>query len=120
MKFTYKIFETYVMNYTSLKTRERSSDSRIQELEVTETKITAKVKGSKIYTVIIDLKPDKVKDSSCTCPFDLGPVCKHVVNVLLEVDQIKKSENSIASEQVDGSADMAEMQQYHSHEWLNA
>ena len=118
MKFTYKIFETYVMNYTSLKTRQRSSDSRIQELEVTETKITAKVKGSKIYTVIIDLKPDKVKDSSCTCPFDLGPVCKHVVNVLLEVDQIKKSENSIASEQVDGSADMAEMQQYHSHDYV--
>ena len=118
MKFTYKIFETYVMNYTSLKTRERSSDSRIQELEVTETKITAKVKGSKIYTVIIDLKPDKVKDSSCTCPFDLGPVCKHVVNVLLEVDQIKKSESSIASEQVDGIADMADMQQYHSHDYV--
>ena len=118
MKFTYKIFETYVMNYTSLKTRERSSDSRIQELEVTETKITAKVKGSKIYTVIIDLKPDKVKDSSCTCPFDLGPVCKHVVNVLLEVDQIKKSESNISSEQVDGIADMADMQQYHSHEYV--
>ena len=118
MKFTYKIFETYVMNYTSLKTRERSSDSRIQELEVTETKITAKVKGSKIYTVIIDLKPDKVKDSSCTCPFDLGPVCKHVVNVLLEVDQIKKSESSIASEQVDGIADMLDMQQYHSHDYV--
>ncbi len=118
MKFTYKIFETYVMNYTSLKTRERSSDSRIQELEVTETKITAKVKGSKIYTVIIDLKPDKVKDSSCTCLFDLGPVCKHVVNVLLEVDQIKKSESNISSEQVDGIADMADMQQYHSHEYV--
>ena len=118
MKFTYKIFETYVMNYTSLKTRERSSDSRIQELEVTETKITAKVKGSKIYTVIIDLKPDKVKDSSCTCLFDLGPVCKHVVNVLLEVDQIKKSESSIASEQVDGIAEMLDMQQYHSHDYV--
>lgn len=74
------------MNFTSAKTRSRWSDSVVKEHEITDTQIWAKVKGSRLYEVKIEYTPLKVKNSSCTCPFDGGPVCKHVVNVLKEVD----------------------------------
>ena len=43
---------------------------------------TAAVEGTETYKVCINLKGDNVEDYSCTCPYDLGPVCKHVVAVL--------------------------------------
>ena len=81
-----KAFEKYINSYTSQKTRDRSNDSIIKELIITENEITAKVKGSKIYSVTIQYNKDKVKTSKCSCPFDMGPVCKHVVNVLINAD----------------------------------
>lgn len=86
MDFLTKIFKTYVMNYTSAKTRQRWDDSVVKEYEITDHLISAKVKGSKLYNVEIEYTHLKVKNSSCTCPFDNGPVCKHVVNVLQVID----------------------------------
>ena len=81
-----KAFEKYINSYTSQKTRDRSNDSIVKELNITENEITAKVKGSKIYNVTIEYNKDKVKTSKCSCPFDMGPVCKHIVNVLINAD----------------------------------
>lgn len=35
--------------------------------------------GTEPYDVAITLDGDEVTDYSCTCPYDMGPVCKHVV-----------------------------------------
>ena len=82
MFYVNKAFEKYIKSYTSQKTRDRSDDSVIKEFLMTDSEISAKVKGSKIYLVHISYNSEKVKTSTCTCLFDMGPVCKHVVNVL--------------------------------------
>jgi hypothetical protein len=48
MTFTTKIFETFVLNYTSEKTRSEWRDSEIKDFSLSETEITALVKGSDI------------------------------------------------------------------------
>lgn len=42
----------------------------------------ASVEGTEVYKVCISLNGDNVHDYSCSCPYDMGPVCKHVVAVL--------------------------------------
>ena len=45
----------------------------------------AAVDGTKQYKVFLRVGSDKVSDWSCTCPYDFGPVCKHMVAVLYAV-----------------------------------
>ncbi len=40
------------------------------------------VQGSEPYRVSITIKNEVITDYSCTCPYDFGPVCKHVVSLL--------------------------------------
>lgn len=40
------------------------------------------VSGNEDYEVKIKLADDNVQDFTCTCPYDWGPVCKHVIAVL--------------------------------------
>ena len=41
------------------------------------------VEGSDNYTVSLHIEGDEVTDYECDCPYDWGPVCKHVAAVLL-------------------------------------
>ena len=86
MTFTTKIFETFVLNYTSEKTRSKWSDSEIKDFSMSETEITALVKGSDIYDVKIEFSPKKILKASCNCSFNQGPICKHIVHVLHKAD----------------------------------
>lgn len=45
------------------------------------------VEGTDDYTVRIRLKNDTITEFSCTCPYDMGPVCKHVAAVIFELQQ---------------------------------
>ena len=40
------------------------------------------VQGSEPYRVTVTVQDRKVTDYSCTCPYDMGPVCKHIVALL--------------------------------------
>jgi uncharacterized Zn finger protein len=42
----------------------------------------ASVEGTEVYTVHVLLKGNTIQRHSCSCPYDIGPVCKHVVAVL--------------------------------------
>ena len=42
----------------------------------------ATVEGSDTYTVSLHIEGDEVTDYECDCPYDWGPVCKHVAAVL--------------------------------------
>ena len=50
----------------------------------------ASVEGTEIYKVRIQLKGDSVYGHSCSCPYDLGPICKHVTAVLFALRKITK------------------------------
>ena len=52
----------------------------------------ASVDGTEPYKVRVDLRDDIVVDYSCSCPYDLGPVCKHIVAVLYQLRALKYGE----------------------------
>jgi len=55
--------------------------------EITSGQYEAIVEGSEDYTVRMNIQNRVVREYSCTCPYDLGPVCKHVVAVLFYLQQ---------------------------------
>ena len=54
----------------------------------------ASVEGTEIYKVRIQLKGDTVYSHSCSCPYDMGPICKHVVAVFFALRKSAKPKSS--------------------------
>ena len=50
-----------------------------------------KVKGTELYHVIIDVQGDAVVNYECDCPYDMGPVCKHIVACLYHLREEARS-----------------------------
>jgi|GEM_PF-1107316 len=60
----------------------------VEELEETSPgEFTAIVVGTEPYDVTVSLKKGMIEAYECTCPYDFGPVCKHVVAVLFLLQQ---------------------------------
>lgn len=47
----------------------------------------AVVEGSEEYIVNLSVKSGIVEDAICTCPYDMGPVCKHIAAVLFFIQK---------------------------------
>ncbi|GAB7090265.1 SWIM zinc finger domain-containing protein [Halorubrum luteum] len=60
-------------------------EDRIQKLEVEGGDITAIVRGSRDYDISIDIDDDTIR-TVCSCPYDYAGDCKHIVAVLLAVE----------------------------------
>ncbi|QUJ74887.1 SWIM zinc finger family protein [Haloarcula marismortui] len=58
---------------------------RVQEVEIDGGEIRATVRGSNYYDVDIDIGDDTIR-THCSCPYDHAGDCKHIVAVLLAVD----------------------------------
>ena len=50
------------------------------------------VAGSDTYDVDIKLVNEVIIDHRCTCPYDMGPVCKHVVAMALAIRELQGGE----------------------------
>jgi uncharacterized Zn finger protein len=59
-------------------------EGRIQRLDRFGDLVTAAVSGSNLYDVTVEFGGRSI-DTRCTCPYDGGGDCKHVVAVLLNV-----------------------------------
>jgi len=96
LNLSFPPFDYFVKHYTVKKVQDRWADSEIEELDVTGRNITAKVRGTRRYTVKIEFNAEKVIRAHCTCPYDQGGYCKHIVNVLVNADEmvLKKMEES--------------------------
>ena len=72
----------------------------VQELEeISPNTYEAIVEGTEDYTVRLTVENNVVTDYSCDCPYDLGPVCKHVAAVIFSLQEedlglTKKTANS--------------------------
>lgn len=55
--------------------------------EIGHGEYEAIVEGTELYTVQITVKNDVITEYVCTCPYDMGPVCKHVVAVIFYLQQ---------------------------------
>jgi len=94
LNLSFPPFDYFVKHYTVKKVQGRWADSDIEELDITGESITAKVRGTRRYTVKIAFSTEKVIRAHCTCPYDQGGYCKHIVNVLVNADEmvLKKME----------------------------
>jgi len=51
-----------------------------------EREWTAEVEGTHRYTTQVELRSEGEFSCACTCPYDWGPVCKHVIAVLFAIE----------------------------------
>ncbi|MBI2486949.1 MAG: hypothetical protein HYW01_08320 [Deltaproteobacteria bacterium] len=56
----------------------------LQELE--DGKWTALIQGTEVYEVYMCISGDTVTEYKCTCPYDLGPICKHQVATIYAIE----------------------------------
>lgn len=57
------------------------------------------VEGSEPYKVRLKIEGNDVKDYECDCPYDMGPVCKHIAACLYSIKATKeKKRKSVAGE----------------------
>ena len=68
--------------------------NRIQELDVDGDETRATVQGSRRYDIFVDVSDDRIR-TRCTCPYDYAGDCKHIVAVLMALND----------RDLDGSAD---------------
>jgi uncharacterized Zn finger protein len=66
-------------------------DGAVSDLHRRGDRLTAEVEGSEFepYQVSIRLHDGGVSDAHCTCPYDWGGYCKHIVAVLLKLADAK-------------------------------
>lgn len=55
--------------------------------EITVGEYEAIVLGSEEYTVQLEVKNNIITEHNCNCPYDMGPVCKHIVAVIFYLQQ---------------------------------
>jgi len=73
------------------------------------------VRGSEKYLVELEIKNGNIIEYCCDCPYDQGPVCKHIVavifaiqNEILEIDQKPKLKKEIKKEKKKASKTIEE------------
>ena len=83
MKISLKKFELEIDERIVGRGEEYFDSDAVRGLKrIKDDQWVASVDGTETYKVCISLKESNVEDYSCSCPYDLGPVCKHVVAVL--------------------------------------
>lgn len=55
--------------------------------EVSSGEYEATIEGTDEYTVYIKVKKQVITEHQCDCPYDLGPVCKHIVAAIFYLQQ---------------------------------
>lgn len=105
MKLANKIFQQHIEHYTTPATRDRWNESVVNNLVVSPSRITAKVRDLASYAVEINYNFEKVTRSSCTCSFEMGPVCPHVVHVLIAADREQLAKYEKVLEEADESGE---------------
>jgi hypothetical protein len=66
--------------------------------EISNGEYEAIVSGTEEYTVQLEFSNDTITEHNCDCPYDMGPICKHIVAVIfhLQQDELKLNEPSIS------------------------
>jgi len=86
-------------------------DGHVQQLDRFDDLITASVEGSRLYDVTVEFG-GRGLDTRCTCPFDGGGDCKHVVAVLLDIAAGPPADDSNRVEEVVANRSAAELREF--------
>lgn len=72
--------------------REYYIRGKVGELQrADDNTISVNVDGSRTYSVEVSINKDEIMGWSCSCPYDLGDICKHVIAALFA---LKDGENN--------------------------
>ncbi len=55
--------------------------------EISTGEYEAIVSGTEEYTVQLEISNNTIIEHNCDCPYDMGPVCKHVIAVIFHLQQ---------------------------------
>ena len=86
-------------------------DGHIQQVDRFDDLITATVEGSRLYDVTIEFD-GRSPDTRCTCPYDGGGDCKHIVAVLLDIAAGPPADDSDRVEGVLADASASELREF--------
>ena len=66
-------------------------------VELSNGEYEASVSGTEEYTVNLEVINDEIVEHNCDCPYDFGPVCKHVVASIfyLKQDELNLNEQNL-------------------------
>ena len=78
--------------------RQYFKQGRVLIIAKSENKTIAMVNGARKYTVTLDFKPNKLVETTCTCPYDWGDICKHKVATILQYNVEFDKELSVKEE----------------------
>lgn len=72
--------------------------------EISNNEYEAIVAGTEEYSVQLEIKNNIVTEYTCDCPYDMGPICKHVVAVIfyLQQDKLELNPSAITSSKTSG------------------
>lgn len=95
------------------------NQGRIQELNVEGGRIRASVRGTHDYDVSIDIEDEAIY-TRCSCPYDYAGDCKHIVAVLLAVEDRDVDEEGESARHSTGTTDIQTLIEETSTEALRA
>lgn len=101
-----KISESAIRQNTSDKSFERGKEyarsQSVRDLVLRDQTLQASVAGSTYYRVNIGFSDRGIQSAKCSCPYDFGGWCKHIVAVLLvALEQPKIEERPSLSEMLE-------------------
>lgn len=83
MKIPLNQFEQYIDEVILKRGLSYFKNGQVSEPEeITQGFFEAIVEGSEDYTVRVSIKKGNIVDYSCNCPYDMGPVCKHIAALI--------------------------------------
>ena len=81
-------FEQYIDETILKRGLQYFKSGRVNQVEeISPGKYEAIVEGTEDYTVQLTLKNGIISEYTCDCPYDFGPVCKHVAAVIFYLQQ---------------------------------
>lgn len=88
MEIPLKQFEQYIDEVILKRGLTYFKNGHVNEPEeITPGKYEVVVEGTEDYTVQVQIENDTITDYLCTCPYDFGPVCKHLAAVIFYLQQ---------------------------------
>jgi len=88
MKIPLQNFEQYIDETILKRGYQYFKKGMVDEpVEISHGEYEANVNGTDLYTVRLAIKNGFISEYVCSCPYDLGPVCKHVVAVIFHLQQ---------------------------------
>ena len=104
MKIPLNSFEQYIAETILKRGFQYFNKGLVHEPEeVMKGNYEAIVKGTEPYTVNLTINNGMISEYVCTCPYDLGPVCKHVAAVLFYMQQNELNQDAKPSRKKAGT-----------------